>query len=128
VLEANGKLLLRLTLGILMLFHGVAKVTGGIDGIAGMVAGTGLPGVLAYGVYIGEIVAPLMIIAGWYSRVGAAVLVVNMIVAVALVHPTQLFDLVERTGGYALELQAFYLLTAAVIMMIGPGRLSFNDK
>lgn len=126
--EDYGKLLLRLTLGVLMLFHGVAKATTGIDGIVGMVSGTGLPGLLAYGVYVGEIVAPLMVIAGWYSRVGAAVIVVNMIIAVALAHASQLFDLVERTGGYALELQAFYLLTAATVVMVGPGRLRFNDK
>ena len=49
-----GVILLRWTLAILMLFHGWAKVTGGVGGIEGMLAGKGLPGVLAYGVYIGE--------------------------------------------------------------------------
>ena len=42
-----GKLLLRLTLGILILLHGLAKVTGGVGGISNMLAGVGLPAALA---------------------------------------------------------------------------------
>ena len=38
-----GKLVLRLTLGILILLHGIAKITGGVGPILGMVAKAGLP-------------------------------------------------------------------------------------
>ena len=47
--EDLGRLLLRLAVGGLMLFHGVHKLIGGIDGIAGMLAAKGLPGFIAYG-------------------------------------------------------------------------------
>ena len=120
-----GKLVLRLTLGGLMLFHGVAKLGdgGSLNWIAGQLSDLGLPGFVAYGVYIGEIVAPLMIIAGVYCRIGAAILVVNMLFAVGLVHVAELFTRNEH-GGYALELHAFYTFTAVAIALTGSGRFA----
>ena len=41
--EDFGKLVVRLTVGVLMLFHGVHKVLTGIDPIKHMVAAQGLP-------------------------------------------------------------------------------------
>src|SRR5687767_10853837 len=86
-----GKLILRLTLGILILLHGIAKIFGGIDGLEKTVAGAGLPSVLAYGVYVGEVLAPLLVIFGFYARFGAAIIVVNMLFAIFLAHRTDLF-------------------------------------
>ena len=37
-----GKLVLRLTVGILMLLHGIAKMTSGVSGIEKMLEGVGL--------------------------------------------------------------------------------------
>ncbi len=122
-----GKLLLRLTLGILMLLHGIAKLRYGVAGIEGMVENHGLPGFLAYGVFVGEIVAPLMVIAGWHARSGGLIMAFNMVVAIALAHGAQLFDL-GKQGGWALELQGFYLFTAIVVALIGPGRFALNRR
>jgi putative oxidoreductase len=122
-----GKLLLRLTLGILMLLHGIAKLRHGVSGIEGMVASHGLPGFLAYGVFIGEVIAPLMVIAGWHARTGGLIIAFNMVVAIALAHSSQLFD-IGKTGGWELELQGFYLLSAVVVSLIGPGRFSLNRR
>ncbi len=116
-------LLLRLTLGVLMLLHGIAKVTGGIDPIVGMVTQAGLPSALGYGVYIGEVIAPLLLIAGAWTRAAAVVIAINMVVAVALAHATQLATLTPN-GGWALELQGFYLATALAIALLGAGRFS----
>lgn len=118
-----GKLILRVAVGGLMLFHGVDKVQNGIGEISGMLAGNGLPGFLAYGVYVGEIVAPLLILVGWYTRPAAAVLAFNMVVAVLLAHRGDLFSLGDH-GSYALELQSFYLLGAIAIALFGSGRFS----
>ena len=49
--------LLRVTLAVLLLFHGWAKITGGIAGIEALVVKAGLPAFLAYGVFIGEVIA-----------------------------------------------------------------------
>lgn len=120
-----GKLILRLALGILILLHGIAKLKGGVGGISGMLAGSGLPGFLAYGVYVGEVVAPLLLILGLYARLGALIMFVNMLFAIGLAHMNQLDEL-NRTGGWALELQGMFLFTALAIVFLGAGRYSLG--
>lgn len=121
-----GKLIIRLTLGGLMLFHGVAKLFNGISGIEGMLAGHGIPAIFAYGVFIGELIAPLMIILGYQTRIGALLIVFNMLVAIALVHGNELLAL-GRSGGWALELQGFFLFTALAVIFLGPGRYKLKN-
>lgn len=125
--EAVGKLVLRLTVGILMLFHGVGKLlhTGSLDFIGGRLAEAGLPAVLAYGVYIGEVIAPLMIILGVFSRLGGLFIVINMVFAVVLAHTGDLLSLTEH-GGWRLELQGFYLFCGIAIMFLGSGRMAIK--
>lgn len=120
-----GRALLRLTVGGLTLFHGVSKLGAGgtIAWIGGQLSDAGLPSFIAYGVFIGEIIGPLMVIAGVYCRIGAVIVAVNMLFAVALVHTPELFRLNEQ-GGYALELQAFFTLTAVVVALLGSGRFA----
>src|SRR5690349_6580792 len=122
-----GKLTLRIALGGMILLHGVAKLTGGIDFINGVVTAAGLPAVFAYGVYLGEVAAPLLVIAGLYSRIGAAVIGINMLFAIGLVHGAEFFTL-NQTGGWALELQGMFLFTAVAIALIGPGKYAVNDR
>jgi putative oxidoreductase len=122
-----GKLLLRLTLGVLFLLHGIAKITGGIAGIEKMVTAAGLPGFFAYGVFIGEVLAPILLILGFYSRISAVIIAINMVVAIALAHANELFQL-GKQGGWALELQGMFLFTAIAIALIGPGRFSINRR
>jgi hypothetical protein len=86
-----------------ILMHGTAKLTGGIDFVSQSVAAAGLPAFIAYGVYVGEVVAPLLVIAGFYSRIGAAVIGINMLFAIGLVHGAEFFTR-NQTGGLALEL------------------------
>ncbi len=125
--ESTGKLILRLALGILILLHGIAKLTGGIGFISSTVQSAGLPGFLSYGVYVGEVIAPIMVLIGWYSRIGAAAIAVNMLFAIGLVHRAQVMTLGE-SGGWALELQGMFLFTAIALALIGPGRFSINQK
>jgi putative oxidoreductase len=118
-----GKLVIRATLAILILFHGLSKLFTGVDPITGMLAKAGLPGAIAYLVYIGEVIAPLMILLGIWTRLGAVIVATNMIVAIALAHGAQFFTL-TKTGGWALELQGFYFFTALAIALMGAGRYS----
>lgn len=122
-----GKLILRLTLGILILLHGIAKVRHGITPIEGMVTGMGMPAFFAYGVYAGEVLGPLLLIVGFYARIGAALIAVNMIVAFALVHTSQLASL-NGQGGWELELQGMFFFTAVALVLLGPGRLGVNRR
>lgn len=118
-----GKLVLRAALAAMLLFHGVSKMNHGIGFIADMLAKAGLPAAIGYGVYIGEVVAPLLMLAGLFTRPAALVVAVNMLVAVALAHTSQFFT-INDTGGWALELQAMYFFAAVTVALLGAGRFS----
>lgn len=121
--DDTGKLVLWVVLALLLLFHGVSKLTGGIDFISGTLAKMGLPPAIGYLVYVGEVIAPLMILVGIWTRPAALVVAVNMIVAVLLVHTSQIFTM-SQTGGWALELQGLYFASAIVAALLGAGRYS----
>lgn len=122
-----AKLILRVTLAVLILLHGVAKLKGGVSGIVGMVEAQGLPGFLGYGVIVGEVIAPLMLLIGFHARIGAVLVALNMLVAIWLVHMGQLGQLNEQ-GGWALELQGMFLAGAIAIALLGPGGYSANNR
>jgi putative oxidoreductase len=123
--DDSGKLLLRAVLAILLLAHGFSKLAGGIGFITGMLEKAGLPGAFGYLVYVGEVVAPLLILIGVFTRPAALVVAVNMVVALLLVHTSQFFTLGE-TGGWALELQGMYLGGALAVALLGAGRYSLG--
>jgi len=120
-----GKLVLRVALAAMLLFHGVVKLSGGIGFVADMLAKAGLPAVFGYGVYIGEVVAPLLILVGLFTRPAALIVAINMIVAVLLAHTSQFFTLNE-TGGWALELQGMFFFAAVAVALLGAGRYSIG--
>ena len=125
--QSLGKLVLRLTVGALLLMHGIHKLLTGIEPIKHMVAAYHVPELLAYGVYLGEILGPLLVILGVFSRCGAALIVINMIVAVVLAGVGQLVAL-GPMGGYALELEAFYLFGGLAVMLLGAGSISLGGE
>ena len=122
-----GLLILRLTLGILMLFHGVAKLMGGAGYIAGMLSEMGIPGFIGYGVIVGEIVAPLLIIVGYRTRLAAIVYAINMLVAILMMHANDLFSINDH-GGWAVELAGLYFFGAVALIFTGAGKLAVSTK
>lgn len=122
-----GKLIIRVTLGILILMHGVSKMLNGIGNIEQMVQGAGWPGVVAYAVYLGEVVGPLLLIFGFYGRIGAGLIAANMIVAIALAHSGEVFQLNDH-GGWQLELQGMFLFTAVGLAFTGVGGIAFKSR
>ncbi|OON41139.1 DoxX family membrane protein [Izhakiella australiensis] len=116
-----GKLLLRLTIGILLLFHGVYKIQHGVGWIGHMLSAHGLPAFIAYGAYIGEVVAPAMVIIGFLTRPAGFIIAVNLVVAVLLVGMGQW---THRTGvgAWALESEMFYFMGGILIMLLGAGK------
>jgi putative oxidoreductase len=126
--ESTGKLILRIALGVLILLHGIGKLSHGIDWLDGALASAGLPGFFKYGVYIGEVVAPLAVIAGYYSRIGAWLIAVNMLFVLGLVQGSKLFLINAQSGGLAIETDYMYLFSAIALALIGPGRYAVNQK
>lgn len=115
-----GIVLLRSYLAVALLLHGISKVMNGIDPIVGMVSAHGLPPAFGYLVYVGEVLAPVLLLLGVWVVPAALVVAVNMLVAVALAHAGQLASL-SRSGGWALELQGFYFVCAVVVALTAGG-------
>lgn len=122
-----GKLVLRLALGLILLLHGIAKLVGGIGFVTGALQKLGLPEAIGYLVYVGEVIAPLLILFGLWTRLGALIIAGNMIVAVLLVHTAQFFAL-NATGGWQLELQGMFFFAAVALVLLGAGRYSIGGR
>lgn len=120
-----GKLLLRLSVGGLMLFHGIHKLKSGLGFIEKSLVDAGLPAFLSYGVLVGEILAPLLVVLGILSRPAALLEAFVMVMAVYLVHAGELFSLTQH-GGHALELQFLYLFGSLAIVFLGSGKYSVS--
>ena len=126
-MSANiGKLILRLMVGGLLLFHGLHKLQHGIGLIKSMGVGHGLPEMLAYGVYVGEVLAPILLILGVYSRVWAGVIVVNMLMAAWLTNFRGVLGL-GAYGAWGMETVMFYLLSALAIILLGSGKYAIRQ-
>jgi putative oxidoreductase len=120
-----GKAILRIVLGVLILLHGISKLMAGPGFVVQVVTQAGLPEFVAYGVYIGEIFAPLLLIVGLWARLAGLIVAANMLFAFALVHAKQLGQMAD-SGGWALELQGMYLAAALAVALLGAGRFSMG--
>lgn len=101
-----GKFLLRLAVGGLMLFHGLHKLMDGVEGISGMLVAKGLPGFIAYGVLVGEVLAPCLLILGILTRPAA----------------------LDAVGAWAIENLAYFFVGALAIALLGAGRYSLAGQ
>jgi len=115
----SGLLILRISIGGLMLFHGVSKILHGISFL------TDNMGVVGYAVYIGEVLAPLAILLGWRTKIASVIFAINCIVAVAVAHSGEIFSISDH-GGYALELLMLYLLGSIALIFTGAGRYAVS--
>ncbi|WP_313050504.1 DoxX family protein [Atlantibacter subterraneus] len=122
-----GKLLLRLSVGGLMLFHGLHKLFGGVDGIAGMLTVHGIPGFVAYGVLLGEVLAPVLIILGILTRLSALGLAFTMVVAWLLVGLDKTFML-DKVGAWAIESLVYFFVAALAVAFLGAGRYALGGQ
>ncbi len=120
-----GLLILRLSIGFMLLLHGISKVADGFSGLKGMLAGMGMPEFFAYGALIGEVVAPVLLIIGLLTRPAAVVVAFNMLVAVAMAHSAAIFSL-SSMGGWAIELPMLFFFPAIVLIFTGGGKYSLS--
>lgn len=120
-----GKLILRVAFSLLMLMHGLHKM-GDLSGIEAMLAAKNLPAFIAYGVYIGEIIAPIFLILGIYTRLFALILAFNMLTAALLVN-TGFLSVVPATGAWGLESIAVFFFAALALVFLGGGRFAITQ-
>lgn len=122
-----GKLILRLSLGILLLLHGFAKLPfmSGLGGVEGLLAKAGLPGFLAFGAYVGEIIAPLMLILGWKVRIAGILVIGNMLFAIGTTVGFKALS-IGPMGGFLGELPLLFLFASLAVVFLGAGKYSIG--
>ncbi|MCF8714527.1 DoxX family protein [Joostella atrarenae] len=121
-----GLLISRVTIAGLMLFHGVAKLSG-LGGIKGMLAAAGLPEVMAYGVYFTELIAPALILIGFRTRLASLAFFFGMMAAMLLAHADNLFA-ISKTGGLEIELILLFAFGALAFFFTGAGKYAISTS
>ena len=125
----------RMVLGVVMLAHGSRKVFGmlggrGLEATYAFFAGFGIPPWLGTLAIVAEFAGGAALVLGLLGRLAAAGLIVNMLVAVLVVHGR--FGFFMNWGGQqAGEGIEFHLITIALLLMIlvhGSGPMSLDDS
>ena len=120
-----AKLILRITCGGLLILHGSHSAIHGIQHIKDMVRNAGLPEFIAYGNLIGEVVAPLLMIIGYKARIAALIVAFNMLASVLIAHRDIAF-VRNDYGGWMIEMNVFYMMTAVAVFFAGAGKYSLD--
>lgn len=124
-LDDLGRLILRLAVGVLLLMHGVAKFRSGNGFVEQMVSQNGLPAFIAYGSYVGEIVAPLLVIVGLFVRPAGLIIAFDLLGAIFLARRADV-GTITQSGAWAIELEVLFLLGGLAIACLGAGRFAFG--
>jgi putative oxidoreductase len=113
-----GALVLRITLGIIFFVHGIVKFQSGIDNIAGWFSSIGLPGFMAYGVALLEVIGGMALIIGIGTRLVSVLFALLMVGAIVKVKLAAGFLGNGETAGWEFDLA---LLAMAIY-------LSFSEQ
>jgi len=84
-----------------------------------------LPGFIAYGVFLGEILAPLMLLIGFRTRIAAMIYAVNCLVALIMGNYDAIFSL-NKYGGWDAELLGLYVFGAIALIFSGAGKYAVS--
>jgi putative oxidoreductase len=128
--------ILRLTLGLVMLPHGIQKLLGwfgglGFDGTMGVFTEKmGMPWIIAFLVIIAESFGSLGLLAGFLTRFVAVGLAVIMLGAITMVHlPYGFFmNWFGQQQGEGYEYHLLVIGIAAALMVTGSGRWSVDRE
>lgn len=118
-----GLLLLRLFLGICVLYHGLFKLKFGIEPVSSLLLNAGIP---SYLVYVGEILAPIMIIFGIYTRFASLILLGTCTVILYVAYTDKLFA-TTNFGGLVPEIVYLYLGASLCLLFCGGGKFSIKN-
>lgn len=112
-------LILRVVLGIIMIYHGWPKLTnlgGTIEGMAGM--GVPAPAVAAIFATVAEVVGGLLMLVGAFTDIAGLMFTLDMLGAIIFVHAKNGFSVAK--GG--MEWPLLLVAAALAIALAGPGR------
>ncbi|MGE8552904.1 MAG: DoxX family protein [Chryseobacterium jejuense] len=120
-----GLLISRIAIGFPMSVYGVNKLIHGIGFIEDIMTMHGLPSFFAYGVFAGEIIAPIMLMLGFRTRLAGLIFAANCFTATVLAQTANIFKL-NDFGGWALELLVIYMLVGISFFFAGGGKYSVS--
>ena len=116
-----GLTVLRVGLSLLMLGHGIPKISKLFESPIEFPDPLGVgPVVSLILTLVGEVICPVLIIIGFKSRLAAIPVIITMLVAAFIVHGSDPFQ--------KKELAILYALGFLVILIGGPGKFSINKK
>lgn len=123
-----GALLLRVSLGILFLAHGLyLKVfVFGLPGTAQYFGSLGLPGWFGYLVPLYETLGGLALIFGFYGRYVAFLLGLHMLVATYMGHSGNGWMFANQGGGW--EFPLFWALALFALALMGDGAYALRSS
>ena len=118
-LQPLALLVMRLTLGAVMIGHGSPKVFGGLHHHAQFIASLGLPAWTAYLSAFAEFFGGVLVLLGLFTRVAALAICIDLSVAIVKVD-------IHRglVGGYELSLSLAAL--AFALIFLGGGPIAFD--
>jgi putative oxidoreductase len=118
-------LILRVALGIVLLYHGIPKLMNFSAAVGGFqTMGMPAPSLTAAFALVAEVVGGLLILAGVAVDLAAVLVIIDMLGAIALVHWPNGFDFTK--GGW--EHPFTVLVMALVLALAGPGRMAIGNQ
>ncbi len=138
-LDRYWPLPLRILLGIAFLYHGLPKFVGGHAGFVGMLQKMGLPApeFWAWLVALVEVVGGIALIVGAFVSIFAILLIIEMLVAMFMVHLPHGFGFLNITGMTpqgpqfgmpGVEVNLLYIAGLLSLLLGGPGPLSVDER
>jgi putative oxidoreductase len=116
--------LLRVSLGVMLLAHGLMKIfVFTIPGTVGFFGKLGFPAILAYGTIAVEVIGGLMLIAGFLGR-WAALAAIPVLLGATWVHLGNGWVFSSAGGGW--EFPAFWTVALAVQALLGDGAFALG--
>jgi putative oxidoreductase len=122
-----GALLLRVSMGILFILHGVylKAFVFGMTGTGKFFASMGLPDWFAWVVLLYETIGGLALIFGIYARWVALFLGVHLLVVVYVAHAGNGWLFTNKGGGY--EFPLFWAIACFALTLLGDGAYSLKS-
>ncbi|MXV37096.1 DoxX family membrane protein [Flavobacteriaceae bacterium Ap0902] len=126
----TGLLLLRVTIGGLMLFHGIRKIEKPektINHIKDVLEKKNLPPALANGAYVGEILSPMMVMIGYRTRLFAPIIAFDMLMTFYTVNYKKINQRKDN-GAWSVEVPVFFLIGSTILVFTGGGAYALSNK
>ena len=121
-----GIFLLRVALGLMWISHALMKYfVFGVAGFAGYLDSLGMPALLAGPVILAELVGGILIVAGFYAR-HVALIMVPVMVAAMSAHIANGWVFSAAGGGW--EYPAFLIATSFALWLLGDGAFAVRSR